>query len=340
MKRYVLILFFISALPVAMTAQNDDFEGLITGSAADAKYLAQGYLTPFMKAFGYGMNNGWYNSAAPHKLGGFDLTITSANVFVPVIDQSYFVDNSKMTQIERMSNGTITGVPENGNVPTAFGSGPSPVYRSPKGITGTSFTGPGGIGIDFLPTPALGLGVGLPKGFELRVRYVPTLNLASYFDQYTGSFSLFGVGVMHDIKQWIPGIKALPFDISAFVGYTKLNLDLGFDPADAGKRGEFACNATTIQALIGKKLSILSVYGTVGYNIAKTDLALKGSYDMNDDGDTTDQGEKDPFTLTTDSNGLRATLGLRIRLAVIAFHADYTIQKYNTITGGFGINFR
>jgi hypothetical protein len=67
---------------------------------------------------------------------------------------------------------------------------------------------------------------------------------------------------------------------------------------------------------------------------------LKGNYDMNSDGDTADAGEKDPFTIATDSNGFRATVGLRLRLAVIAFHADYSIQKYNTFTGGFGINFR
>jgi hypothetical protein len=338
MKRYCLLLLFLATAPLSLVAQ--DFEEILTGSAADAKYLAEGYISPFMKAFGHGINNGWYNSAAPHKLGGFDITFTGSFAFVPVIDQSYFVDNSKMTTVERMSGPGTGATPENGNVPTAFGSNVPPVYRSPKGTTGTTFSGPVGVGVNYFPTPALGLGVGLPKGFELRLRYVPTLDLNKYFDQYTGSIGLFGIGVLHDIKQWIPGMKALPLDLSAFIGYTKLNMDLGFDSSDPNKKGEFGCSATTIQALVGKKLSILTVYGSLGYNIAKTDLALKGSYDLNDDGDTTDSGERDPFMITTDSNGVKATLGLRIRLAVIAFHADYSFQKYRTATAGFGINFR
>jgi hypothetical protein len=336
MKRYVLILF-LTAMSTAVMAQ---FDELLTGSVNDAKYLSEGYISPFMKAFGYGMNNGWYNSAAPHKLGGFDLTLTAAAVYVPVSDQSYFVDNNKMTSIERMSGSTVTAVPESGYVPTAFGADVSPNYRSPKGAPVTQrFSGPAGLGVNFLPTPALSLGIGLPKGFEIRARFVPTIDLHKNFEQYTGSFGMFGLGIMHDIKQWIPGVKNLPFDISAFVGYTKLNLDLGFDSSDPNRRGDFGCSATTIQALVGKKISILSVYGSVGYNIAKTDLALKGNYDFNDNG-TIDAGEKDPFTLSTASNGVRGTIGLRIRLAVIAFHADYSIQKYRTITGGFGINFR
>jgi hypothetical protein len=61
---------------------------------------------------------------------------------------------------------------------------------------------------------------------------------------------------------------------------------------------------------------------------------VKGTYNFNG------TMIKDPLTLSTDSNGFRGTLGMRIRLAVIAFHADYSFQKYNTITGGFGINFR
>jgi hypothetical protein len=339
MKRIAALIFFLALSSSAFS--QDGFENIIQGTPADAKYLATGYISPFMKAFGYGINNGWYNSGAPHKLGGFDLTITSANVFVPVTDYKFYVDNTKMTSVERINNGTPSAVAESGTSPTFFGDDNAANFRSPKGSLGARFAGPAGIGINFLPTPAVGLGVGLPLGFEVKVRFVPTINLNDYFDQFTGSFSLFGIGVMHDIKQWIPGIKALPFDISAFAGYTKLKLDLGYDPDEPTHRGDFSCNAMTFQGLISKKLSILTVYGSVGYDAAKTSMGLKGNFDMNDDGDEIDPGEKDPFTITTDSNGMRATLGMRIRLAVIAFHGDYTLQRYGkTITGGFGINFR
>jgi hypothetical protein len=338
MKR-IYILALSLALSTSAFAQ-DGFLNLITGTPADAKYLATGYVSPFMKAFGYGMNNGWYTSGAPHKLGGFELTLTSANVFVPSIDQKYYVDNSKMTAVELVDGNGAGAQPKNGYVPTFFGGNVAPTYHALTGTADTYFKGPVGLGLKFLPTPGLTLGVGLPLGFEVKVRYVPTVDFHRYVNEFTGGFTMFGVGIMHDFKQWIPGIKALPFDMSVFVGYTKMNMDLGFDSSNPNNKGVFTANATTIQALISKKLSVLTVYGSVGYNKAMTDMALKGSYDLNDNG-TIDANEKDPFKINAQSNGMRATVGLRLRLAVIAFHGDYTLQQYGrVITGGFGINFR
>jgi hypothetical protein len=338
MKRATLLFVFVSTMSISALAQ-DGFNNIITGTPADAKYLAEGYITPFMKSFGYGMNNGWYNSGAPHKLGGFDLTVTSSNVFVPTLDEKYFVDNDKLTAVELVDGTGAGATPKDGYVPTFFGGDSAPTYHALTGTADTYFKGPVGLGLKFLPTPGLTLGIGLPAGFQLSVRYVPTVDFHKYFDQFSGGFQVFGVGVMHDIKQYIPGIKAMPFDISAFVGYTKMTMDLGFDSSDPGKKGAFNCSATTIQALISKKLSILTVYGSFGYNMAKTEMALKGNYDM--DGDTSTAPVKDPFKINTDSNGMRATVGLRLRLAVIAFHGDYTVQKYgHVLTGGFGINFR
>ena len=345
MKRTAILILVVTSLSFPVVAQSG-FEDIIQGTPADAKYLAEGFITPFMKAFGQGINNGWYNSGAPHKLGGFDLTITSSNVFVPEVDRKYYVDNTKLTEVELLNGGAPPGanpVAQSGSVPTFFGGDIAPTYRSPKGSAALNaqFQGPTGIGLNFLPTPALGLGVGLPLGFEVKLRYAPPVDMSKLDERFSGTFKLFGIGVMHDIKQWIPGVKNLPFDLSLFGGYNKLVLDLGYDPADPTKRGDFSCNAMTFQGLISKKLSVLTVYAGVGYNSARTTMGLKGSYDMNDDGDSIDAGEKDPFTIATDSNGMRATLGLRIRLAIIAFHGDYTMQSYGrTITGGFGINFR
>jgi hypothetical protein len=337
MKRISLAGILIVALSTTSHAQ---FENIIQGTPNDAKYLATGYISPMMKAFGYGMNNGWYTSGAPHKLGGFELTVSVAAVYVPAVDTKYFVENNKMTEVELLNGSGPTATATDGYVPTFFGGDVAPTYRSPKGAAGVKFQGPVGWSQQFLPTPGLTAGVGLPLGFEVKVRYVPTLKLSIPNNtDVSGNFGMFGIGIMHDIKQWIPGVKALPFDISAFVAYSKLNMELGFDSSDPNKKAQFDSHAMTIQALISKKLSILTVYGSVGYNSAKTDMALKGTYDFRS-GATISQ-IKDPFSLATTSNGMRATIGLRIRLAVIAFHGDYTMQKYGKVmTAGFGINFR
>jgi hypothetical protein len=39
-------------------------------------------------------------------------------------------------------------------------------------------------------------------------------------------------------------------------------------------------------------------------------------------------------------SGLRANLGLRVKLAVLTIHADYTRALYNVFSFGVGISFR
>jgi hypothetical protein len=189
-----------------------------------------------------------------------------------------------------------------------------------------------------IPVPLAHLGFGLPKGTDLKLRFTPEINLGD-----NGTLKIFGIGVMHDIKQWIPGIKLLPFDLSGFVGFTKFTLETKLDQqtaAGSNQRGVFEMNATTVQGLISKKFSVVTFYGGIGYNIAKSNLALKGSYDINDDGDTNDPNEKDPVNLDFAASGGRMTAGMRLKLAVFTFHADYTLQKYKCLTVGFGINVR
>ena len=99
-------------------------------------------------------------------------------------------------------------------------------------------------------------------------------------------------------------------------------------------------NATTVQGVISKKISVLTVYGGLGYNLAKSKLALLGSYDINQDGDFSDTREKDPLDVDFAASGPRVTAGFRLKLAVITLHADYTLQRYNCLSIGLGINVR
>ena len=41
-----------------------------------------------------------------------------------------------------------------------------------------------------------------------------------------------------------------------------------------------------------------------------------------------------------DFSGLRANIGIRIKLAVITIHADYTKANYNVVSTGLGVSFR
>lgn len=336
-KRSVFLLGFITLLSVRVSAQ-DDIDDLLKESVEDGRKLIGAYVSPFMKSISLGMNQGWYNTAKAHKIAGVDLTITVNSMSIPKNELLFDPSKLNLTQVELAPSSP--GYP---NAPTMLGPENTPIFRS-KTNTASTFEGPPGLDLKEnvpggrLPVPMAHLGFGLPKGTDIKLRFSPTINLGD-----DGTLKLFGIGIMHDVKQWIPGIKLLPFDLSGFVGFTKLELESKLDadnPQNADQKGIFSINATTIQGLISKKFSVVTFYGGVGYNIAKSNLALKGSYDINGDGDETDQFEKNPVDLKFAASGMRATAGMRLKLAVFTFHADYTLQKYKCLTVGFGIAVR
>ena len=333
-SRKLILMVFLAVSALGLKAQ-DDLDELIQGSVADADYLLEGYAAPLMRVIGYGLNQGWYNTAATHKVAGFDLTITGSPVYFPSSDLYYQVDNSKLKSLELVSPAPTGGI---GSVPSIFGPDNAPIYRNKN--TGLSFSGPPGLDIkstfgSYIPIPMVQLGFGLPKGFELKMRFIPKTNVGD-----NGDVNMLGLGVMHDIKQYIPGIKNLPFDLSAFVGFTKFKLDVGLDSSKPDQRAVFETNSTTIQGLISKKIAVLTVYGAVGYNIAKTNMSMLGNYEFENPSPAPPTVVKDPVKIDVAANGMRATVGARLKLAVFTFHADYTLQKYKVLTVGFGISVR
>jgi hypothetical protein len=332
-----IFLLGILALPLTSNSQSD-IDNLLKGSLKDANILAEGYAGPAMRALGSGLNFGWYNTAKTHKTLGFDLTLTGTLVYVPTSDDFYKVDNNTLTDVKLVSyDGQTISPTSSGNVPTIFGPAKSPTYQYIS--TGDTFLGPEGVDLQdaikiakALPVPMYQLGLGLPKNFDLKIRFAPTVTLQDF------KFNLFGIGIMHDIKQYIPGIKALPFDLSLFAGYTKMKAEQQINATTGNnQKGVLEFSSTTIQALISKKISVLTFYGGVGYDFGSSNLDMKGTYDLDDDGvvDATD-----PVALDFSTSGFRATGGLRLKLAVFTLHGDYTLGQYNALNVGFGINVR
>lgn len=331
----MLSIAMISGIP---SFAQQDMDQLMKESIEDGRKLISAYATPFMNSVSLGLNQGWYNTAKPHKVAGVDITITANAMTIPQND--LFFDVTKLgLQVLELDN-TSTNYPY---APTIFGPETKPTFSYTDETTGfkETFVGPGGLdlegnlGKNWVPVPMANLGFGLPKGTDLKLRFTPTINLND-----DSSLKIFGVGVMHDVKQWIPGIKMLPFDLSAFVGYTKFRLESYFDPVkNPDQHGVFEMNATTVQGVISKKFSVVTVYGGVGYNLAKSSLQMKGTYDINGNGEA-EQNEVDPIDLNFEASGLRSTAGLRLKLAVLTLHADYTIQKYKCLTVGLGISVR
>lgn len=336
-----LIFFALIGFGNHVMAQNNMSDLLIAESALrDSRKLIEGYMNPFMKSVGVGMANGWYNSAKTHKKFGVDLTATISAVRIPDKDLFYDIPGLNLENIELLTVNQEAAT----SAPTVFGPDVEVKYRftNPDNNEIHDVIGPGGIALEeefghnFVPVPMLNLGVGLVKNTDLKIRFVPTVNS----DDVT--FNLWGVGVMHDVKQHLSGIKTLPFDLSGFVGYTSMDfvLDLSGNTAASGnnQKATLDANALTVQGIISKEFSVLTLYGGLGYNHVRTELNILGDYTVQNEA-----GESmtitDPLTnMGFPADGPRITAGMRLKLLILTLHADYTLQEYSTLTVGVGLS--
>lgn len=339
--------------PMALKAQNEnDMISFLNAGQEDASKLMNAYLNPMIEGLSYGFNGGWAQTAKAHKTLGFDLMITANAVFIP--SSKNFFDPNKLGLSEYT---TFTPDPANPNglAPTIVGPGYSSTYTSQLDVNGDgtpdqtmTFDGPEGldfkdkIKVSGIGAPAVTLGIGIYKNTDLKIRWLPEVGSED------SKIKMFGLGVMHDIKQHIPGIKLLPFDLSVLAAFTNIkghsSLEGQFPNPDASKPQvvNYDMNAWLVQAMISKKISVLTVYGALGYNAVKTTTDVKGSYTVYQDqsGAGQDLIFTDPVALTFKNNGMRGTAGFRLKFAVVCLSADYTFQEYNTLSVGFGFSVR
>ena len=216
MKKHIIILL-VAIIPFAGKAQID-FASFLEAGAADAEKLLEGYLRPAFLGFGYGINSGWYNTAKPHKLLGFDITPTVSFAFVPSKAEFFSIDDSEFTNLSVI--GTIDA---SGNVgsritesPTLFGPNlpneglPLLQYTSDNGTPGDtsddtqiSISAPTGLGLDeaiglsAVPSGMVQVGIGLFKNTELKLRIIPKIEATNDQGQSEFEFEMFGIGFMH-----------------------------------------------------------------------------------------------------------------------------------------------
>jgi hypothetical protein len=335
MKRiFTALLILISMVINLQQSHAQDFEKILDGGINDANLYLKEYMNPVASSIGNGLANGWYNTAKPHKTLGFDLSVNLNLATIPDVAKTFEFLESEYSTL------SIDGPATSAFLPTFAGGetteellidGTSQTIVAPSGIQSQLADYPGPLAI---PTPTVQLGVGIIKNTDLIIRYTPEISVGDF------AFQSFGFGVKHDFKQWIPGMKLLPFDLSGLVGYNKISTTYQIDET-AGQFAEFGASATTIQAIISKKLLFFTPYAGIGVNIIKSNLAMKGAYEFDGQNGTSD-AEIDPINIDLDgSGGPRFTVGARLKILwVLALNVDYTIQKYNTLSVGLGLNIR
>lgn len=372
MKTKVIVLSIVSAMfcTSSVFAQFTQIGSFMTGSVDDAEKLFGAYISPYANGIGAGLSAGWYNTAKPHKLGGFDVTITLNTAIIPSADKSFNPASLGLGE----GNSLISRVDVSGDSPTAAGSkdaGPvityytdvyDPSLGSNKEVELASFKLPKGSGIAYTMNPMLQVGIGLVKGTDISIRYSPELKIGD-----AGKVGLWGIGLKHSIKQWIPVLEKLPiFEMTLQGGYTKLyssnsldfqasfyeNADIVIDNPNfySDQQMLLDISNTTVNLLLSADLKVVCFYGGVGISSTKTTLKLEGNYPFPEvQGSqiivTDETAKKDPIDITIKSNDgsvtkPRLNAGIRFKMAVVTFHFDYTYANYSIASAGLGISFR
>jgi hypothetical protein len=352
MKRLILLVWAGLFFHIAFS-QSNVVEFLKAGKS-DANSLVRAYLNPYALALGDGLNNGWYNSAATHKLFGFDFSINVSAIQIPNEATTFDINALGLTRL------TLED-PSKHIAPTVAGTdvdGPRLLVRE-NGKTIASFNTPPGAGLDIIPVPMAQIGFGLLPHTDVIGRFVPEMKYDNEGDEMKIGF--WGIGVKHNFKEWIPVLKALPFDASIFGSYSAVNAqsELSLDPndfsdgnvrvtfgTDTNQMLKFNTKTSKFGLVLSKKIGVLTVFGGIGQSKSETTIDLLGKYvvetTLNVDGTNivTKDNLDDPIDVTFDSTNLCVDAGLRLKLAFFSLYGSINKAEYTSYNAGVSLGFR
>jgi len=370
--KLLFLIGFISCLTTTSYAQLKDVGKILQSSKEDANTLVKEYLNPFSSGFGADLNSGWTNTAKPHKKLGFDVTVSAALAIVPGSDKTFDANQVGLKELEVKSGpSTLQTINGSNDVQTTTMAAYTNTDYNNDGQPDElfHFDMPKGTGFGYAPAPEIKAGIGLIMDTDLMLRYVPKVPIKDY-----GTFQQFGVGLKHGINHWFPGGNLLPVDLSIMAGYTSQKVSSGFrltgeDVAGGnpeiqnsyknapetwdGQKIQIKTDAFTFNALVGKTLPVISIYGGVGFETSSMSISTPGLYpSIKENSNYNPQnpnGEKPLEVYTIDkpidvqingNNGFHALAGFRFRFAIFHISGSYTLAKYSSYNVGFGISFR
>lgn len=344
--------------------QFDNLEESFSISEIDP-YVTE-YMKPFATAMAVSLSGGWTHTAKVHSTLGFDITISGSYVKVPNSDLYFNVGDLDMPG--------YSFDPADGKAPTisAKNSFDPPNIIRPFQSTDAAdieFSGVQGLGLNFGGMAAIQAGVGLPKGTELIVRFVPDISksanrvLNEVGDVELEKTGMWGLGVKHDIKQWIPVVSKVPFlQISGMFTYSRFYTgfagdDVRFDPARFGsdvvsslpestwdnQKFKLGMSSFTGNLLVGANIPVFQPYIGLGFNSAKFKAGFEGNYPIiqgTNDGVFVNEFETDPVSIDAKATNFNFQAGARLKLGFFVFHYTFTAQKYKMHSGGIAFTFR
>lgn len=350
-KKWIFLVGMLMMMFSLQMQAQSDIANLFKAGVTDLQTLAQGYITPIGYGISDGLGTNWYNTAATHKPWGFDITVGATGLLVPSSDKTFSL--AGLTSLKPV-NGQTTAPTFGGR-----GDGVELKMAAPNGQTIVDFTTPSGV-TPVIPGVNAQITLGLPKGNDITFRFVPTIQTDRY------KVGLWGLGLKHNFKQWIPGLNLLPFDASVMVGYTHVYFNYFFenpilpndlvndpnlinqpsDPSIYSYQGmRVSANSLMANIIVSKKLFFFTPYMGFGVTSNQFDFNFTGNFpvlgDLSSNNKYNINTLTNPIPLHYSSFNPGLTVGFRLKfLWIFALHAQYTMQRYAAASVGLGINIR
>lgn len=335
------ILFILSMTTVLVSSAQSNPNDIFAAGINDAEQFLNDYLNPVSEGALYSISNGWYNTADAKPLLGFEISIIgNMTSFKNKEDKKSFVLNTADYENLQFVNGNTSE-----SVSTALGdiTGLRVFVEgevAPGVTTREEFDLPSGLsaeGIDFVPSAFLQVGVGLFKGTEVKVRFLPKIETEDV------AIGLYGVGIQQEITELLPADKVLPIAVSAVIGYTHLDGTYDFTNtnvvAGENQKVDTEMNTWAFQAVVSTKLPIINFYGGLGYMTGKSNTDILGTYRVQS-GPFQSENYTDPFSFKSEVSGITGTIGAKLKLAFFRLNVDYTLAEFNNLAVGINFGFR
>jgi hypothetical protein len=327
-RNLILLAWCVVVFSISSSAQDDLGKQL----SKVASQNAVNYLAPVLSAWGADLNSGLYHSADLHDILGFDVGVKIGAVMVKDEDRVF-----DLVLPDQIKYGGITlnaGVDYDkviSGTPTALGepNGKAVIVKSTSAFVPlrgqTIFTSPKGFNMKSASLLMPQAAVGLPFGLEVIGRFVPNITLPDD----AGKVNFIGFGIRHSIDQYIP---LCPIDLSIHFMTQKLTV------SDMNDHKILGASGIAYGVEVSKSLALLTVYG--GYQIEHSDWDV----DLYDPDPSLTQFVGTPVTIdgfhVDGKNTTRFHAGVRLLLAIINVHADYSFATQPVIAAGIGISLR
>lgn len=322
------------ALTIISYGRAQDLNDLMVAGVNDAERFANDYLSPVSEGAIFGISNGWYNSADSKPLFGFEISVVgNLTGFKNKGDKKVFIldpndyENLDFEENPGQARPVSSGLGDlEGIMVYVEESGIRETFELPSGLASEN--------LNFIPTGYVQVGMGLIKGMEVKVRFLPKLK----FDDV--ELGLFGAGLQYDFTKLLPADKIMPIAIAGVIGYTGLDGEYDFTDSSniqgSDQRIEASFKTWNFSAVVStRNIPVINFYGGLGYVTGSSDIDVLGTYQAS--GPIFTQTVEDPFSVAKKASGVTANLGTKIKLGFFRLHADYNVATFNTFS--FGVNF-